>query len=71
MGGHEVGHQILLFSQILSDAVELILKLVVGLNGGLAHQLQHVVGAMLGSHLQLSADVICHDLAEEGVVCIR
>ena len=52
VAGHEVGHQILLFARLLAQLVELILELVEGLDGRLAHVGKGVGGAVLRGDLQ-------------------
>ena len=39
--------------------------------GGLSHMLQHPIGAMLRSNLQLPADVVLHQFAEERIVFVQ
>ena len=68
MGGHQVGHQILL----LADAFGLLIKApaeaVEVLDVRLAHLVQHVVDTMLGGNLELPADVVLHQLLQKGGV---
>ena len=68
VAGHEVGHQILLFACLLAQLVKLILELVEGLDGRLAHVGKGVGGAVLRGDLQLSGHMVLHQLLEEGIV---
>ena len=58
VAGDEVGDDLLVESLLAIDAVEDTLELVELLERRLAHQSEHMVGSMLWSHLQTSADMI-------------
>ena len=57
MGGHEIGHQILLLAQPLVHLLILLHKLAVNAVPGLSHAGQHLVRHMLRRHLKLTADM--------------
>ena len=56
MGGHEIGHQILLLAQPLVHLLILLHKLAVNAVPGLSQAGQHLVRHMLRRHLKLTAD---------------
>ena len=63
MAGDEVGDDLLVEMLLAIDAVEDALELVELLERRFAHQRQHMVGSVLWSHLQASADVILDQFA--------
>ena len=71
MGGHEIGHHKLPHAhfpvQLLVFCGEPLIDRVLGL----AHELQHRVADMLRGHLQLTGDMVFHQLTEEAVVLVR
>ena len=68
MTGHKIGYQILLFSTGGGYIKELFTEAVVHLHVGLAHMAKNAGGDMLRGYLQLSADVVTHQLIKEGAV---
>ena len=68
MAGHQIGHEVLLFAGLFAQLIELILELVEGLDGRLAHVGQRIGCTVLRSHLQLAGHMVLHQLLEEGVV---
>ena len=63
MAGDEVGDNLLIEMLLAIDTVEDTLELVELLERWLAHQLQHMVTGMLGSHLQTSANMVFNEFA--------
>ena len=59
----EIGYDLLVEVLLAADAVELPLELEELLERGLAHETEHTVAGMLGSHFQASADVAGDELA--------
>ena len=70
MGGHQIGHHILLEPQLLVEPLILLEEPRIDLMPGLAHLVQHRVGHMLRSHLQLAGDVVLDQLLEKGIAGI-
>ena len=70
MGGHEIGHHILFQTTLLVEPLVLGQELVVYRSGRLSHLLQHRVGNVFRSHLQLAGHMIFHQLFEKRVVLI-
>ena len=70
VGGHQIGHYELLLVVLLVQLCVLIHEALVNLNGRLAHVAENAVDAMLGSDLQLTADVMAHELSEEVAVLV-
>ena len=66
--GHEVRHEVLLFARLPAQLVELILKLVEGLDRRLAHVGEGVGGAVLRRNFQLAGNVVLHQLLKESVI---
>ena len=71
MRGHQIGHNILLESELLVDLLKLPDEGIVNLHLGLSHLLQHVVGNVLRCHPHLPADMIRTDFPQELLVGIR
>ena len=65
MGGHEIGDQELVLPVLLVQTFVFLLELFISTDVGLAHGIQHMAHAVLGGHLQLSADVMLHQIGEE------
>ena len=63
VGGDEVRDDLLAEILLAIDAVEDTLEGVELLEGGLAHESEHTVAGVLGSHLQSSADVSADEFA--------
>ena len=63
MAGDEVRDDLLVQSFLAIDTVEDALELVELLERRLAHQCQHMVGSMLWSHFQTTADMILNQFA--------
>ena len=61
MAGDEVGDDLLVEVLLLVDTVEDALEVIEQLEGRLAHEPQHPVAGMLGSHLQSAADMPCDE----------
>ena len=57
MAGNEVGDNLLSQPFLTADTVELSFEVIELLEGRFAHEVQHVVAGVLGSHLQTSADM--------------
>ena len=70
VAGHEVRNEVLLLADGFGDGEEFFAEALVHREGRFAHAGKHRVGAMLGRDLELTADVILHQLAEKGVVGI-
>ena len=62
----EIGYELLVEARLAADAVEVALEGLELAEGGLAHDLQHSVGGMLGGHLEAAADVAGDELAGVG-----
>ena len=71
MGGHEVGHQILLLAQCAVHGLVFLTESLEYLGPGLPHFIQHRVDAVLRGHLQLPADVVFRQLPQEIVLFLR
>ena len=67
---HEIGNKVLLLLILFVDAAVLCPELFKHVEVGLAHVVQHAVHAMLGCHLQLTADVILHELCKKFAVFV-
>lgn len=65
MGGHEVGHQVLLLAVLLVQPLVLTLELLIDLDMGLAHIVQYAAHTVLRGHLELAGDMILHQLGKE------
>ena len=63
VGGNEIGDDLLAEVLLAVDAVEDTLEGVELLEGGFAHELEHTVAGVLGSHLQSSADMSADEFA--------
>ena len=70
MAAHQIGDEVLLQPAFLRQAEILLAERLIHLERRLAHQAQHAVVAVLGRDLELTADVIAHQLAEEGVALV-
>ena len=70
VGGHEVGHDVLVFSELLIHLPELAAEGVVDIHGRLAHFGQDVVRNVLRRDAKLAAYVVLAELAQEGTVLI-
>ena len=68
VGGHQVRDQILLLADFFGLLVEALAEAVEVLNVRFSHHIQNVVDTMLGSNLELAADVIFDQLLHEGRV---
>ena len=60
---HQIGHHVLVFAQLFADAVKFCDELVIYLVARFAHDVQHHIGYMFGSHAQLAAHVMLYQLA--------
>ena len=70
VGGHEVGHEVLL---LVVGLVELLIsapELFKDAKMRLTHVVQHRGHAVLRRHLQLAADVVLHQLAEKVLILV-
>ena len=70
MGGHQIGHQILLFSDPSGFGIEFALKLPVQFDVRLPHAIQNMGRTMLRRHTQLPADMVLHQLFQERIAGI-
>ena len=70
VAGHQIGYKILLFSNFVCNIKELLAEFFIDLKIGFSHASKHRRGAMLGRDLELTADVISHELAEERIVFV-
>ena len=70
MAAHQVRDEIKLLAFLLTDALEAAQERLVDIDMGLAHFIQHTGAAMLRRYLQLPADVVAHQLGEEGIVLL-
>ena len=70
MAGHQIGHDVLLFPHLLIKTAVFFQKAAVNRIGGLAHHREHRIGDVLGRNLELSRDVMAHQLAQKGIVLI-
>lgn len=68
VGGHQIGHEVLLFPHAFGELIKPFLKPFIGLNRRFAHVPQHMRGTVLGRHLELAADVMGHQLPEKAFV---
>ena len=66
VAGDEVGYELLVEAFFAADAVKETLEVVELLEGGLAHEVEHVVAGMLGGYFQAAADMAGDEFA--GVV---
>ena len=71
MGGHEIGHDILVLAGLFVGLVKEADKVPVNSASGLAHPGEDIVGDMLGRHPELAADMILAELPQEGPVPVR
>ena len=71
MAGHEVGDEILIHAVLPVQGKIFFHKLVVHRVPGLAHPGENRVGHMLRGDLQLTGNVVLHQLPEKGVLLIR
>ena len=71
MGAHQVGHQILLQSQLLVQPGVFFPEFFINCIFRLAHPFEHRVADVLRSHLELAAHMILHQLPEKGIVRVR
>ena len=71
MGGHEVGHEVLLLAGLLIHLFKQAHEFAVGAAPRLAHFFQDIVGDMFGRDPELSADVILTEFAQECTVLVR
>ena len=71
MGGHKIGHQILLLAILPVEGVVPLAEGLIDLDVGLAHVVQHLVHAVLGGHLQLTGHMVLHQLAQKGSRLVR
>ena len=71
VAGDEVGHQILLFAQLLVDALVCHLEILVHLMAAFPHQGQDFVVHVLWGHLQLAGDVVLAQLPEKGPILFQ
>ena len=58
MGGHEIGHQILLLADALGDLIESLLECLIALDVRLSHLVQYHVADVFRCDFQLTADVL-------------
>ena len=70
VGGHEIGHQILLLAVFFRQGVIFAAEVVVHIGKGLAHIVQHPGADVLRRHLQLAADMVPHQLGEKVAVFV-
>ena len=68
VAGHQIRHKILFLASLLAQLIELVLELIERLNGRLAHVGQRVGCAVFGRDLELTGDVVLHQLFKEGIV---
>ena len=61
----------MLLANLLGDGKELTPKAFVHVKGGFAHASKHTVGTMLGSNLELTADVVTYQLAKEIILFVK
>ena len=71
VAGDEVGHQILLFAQLLVDALVFCLEILVHLVAALPHKGQDFVVHVFWGHLQLAGDVVLAQLPEKGPILFQ
>ena len=70
VGGHQVGHNVLVFVQLLVHFLKLAAELVIGVHIRFAHFGEHVVGDVLGRHAELSAYVILAEFTQKRPVLV-
>ena len=70
MRGHEIRHDILLFSKVAVELHVFCHKAVIQRGGGLAHQPQHPVGHMLRRDLELPGNMVLDERAQERVALV-
>ena len=68
MARHQVGHEILLLAEALRELEIALSERFEDLDFRLAHAGEHLIRAVLGRDLQLSADVVMDELLEEALV---
>ena len=71
MAGHQIRHQILLLAKSRTKLEILFAEALVNAEMRFTHAIQYTVGAMLGRNLELTADMVTHQLAEKAVIPIR
>ena len=67
---HKIRNQILLLAELFGYPEVFFLEFVIKSYARLPHHSKHVIAAVLGSHLQLTADIIAHKLSEEAVITV-
>ena len=67
---HEVRHDVLFLIILVVELAVFVHEALVRADVGLAHVVEHGVDAVLGRDLELTGDVIAHELAEERVVVV-
>ena len=65
MGGHQVGHDILLLAAVAARLFEAAHEALIDVGIGLAHIVQHPAADMLGRGAQLAADVVFGQLLQQ------
>ena len=67
---HQVRYKVLLLAALFRGCVEPLFKLLVNLDMRLSHQVEYLIAGMLRSYLELTADMILHQLVQEVVVLV-
>ena len=70
VAAHQIGDEIKLLAFLLTDALEAAQERLVDIDMGLAHFIQHMGAAMLRRYFKLPANVVAHQLGEEGIVLL-
>ena len=70
VAGHEIGNQILLHAVLPVEGKVFLHKLIVDRILGLAHPGQNGIGNVFRGNLQLSGNVVLHQLLQEGILFV-
>ena len=70
MAAHQVGDEILLLAHGFCQLIKALLERLICFDMRLAHFIEHMIRAVLRCDLELSGDMIPHELAEKLVILV-